>query len=81
LNQTSASYGTAPENGFLLATIGDLVIPDWHVISKMTPKFVIIPGSEAADPKVFSHHYKGHAKARVILAVLSLALAAVVSYF
>ncbi len=65
---------------FLLATVGDLVILDWLVISKMTPKFVIIPGSEAADYKDFSHHYKGHAKAAGILVFLALALAAVVSF-
>ena len=33
---------------FLLMTIGDLVLLDWLVISKITPKFVIIPGTERA---------------------------------
>ena len=65
---------------FLLATVGDLVIIDWLVISKMTPKFVIIPGSEPADYKDFSHHYKGHAKGAVIFVFLALGLAAVVSF-
>jgi hypothetical protein len=63
----------------LLVTIGDLVILDWLVISKITPKFVIIPGSEASDYKDFSCHFKAHAKAAVIIIFVCLALAAVVS--
>lgn len=65
---------------FALATIGDLVILDWLVVSRITPRFVIIPGSEAADYKDFSHHFRGHAKAGVIMAFIALGLAAVVSY-
>ena len=65
---------------FVLATIGDLVILDWLIITRITPKFVIIPGSAAADYKDFSHHYKGHAKAAVIMVFIALALAVVVSY-
>lgn len=38
----------------------DLVILDWLIISKITPKFVIIDGTTAEDYKDFSHHYKGH---------------------
>ena len=65
---------------FVLVTIGDLVILDWLVISKITPKFVIIPGSEAKDYKDFSHHYKAHAKAAVIIVFIALALAAVAAF-
>ena len=64
----------------LLATMGDLVILDWFVISKITPKFVIIPGSEEADYKDFSHHYKAHAQAAVILILLCLIIAGIVWY-
>lgn len=65
----------------LLATLGDLVVLDWLVVSKITPRFVIIPGSEKADYKDFSHHYKAHAKAAVALVLVSLAMAAIVSHF
>jgi hypothetical protein len=65
---------------FLLFTIGDLVILDWLVISRITPKFVIIPGSKAADYKDFSHHYKAHAKAAVVIVFILLALAAIASF-
>jgi hypothetical protein len=66
---------------FALATIGDLVILDWLIISRITPAFVVIPGSEAADYKDFSHHFKGHARAAIIMILIGLALAAVVSSF
>jgi len=65
----------------LLATLGDLVVLDWLVVSKITPRFVIIPGSEKADYRDFSHHYKAHVKAAVALVLVSLAMAAIISHF
>lgn len=64
-----------------LATLGDLVLLDWLLVSKITPRFVIIPGSEAADYKDFSHHYRAHARSAAGLIVLCLILAAVVWFF
>jgi len=52
------------------AFLGDLVVLDWLIISKITPDFVIIPGSNEDDYKDFSHHYSGHARASVVLVVL-----------
>lgn len=52
------------------AFLGDLVVLDWLIISKITPDFVIIPGSTEEDYKDFSHHFRGHARASVILVVL-----------
>ena len=54
----------------LLAFIGDLVVLDWFIISKITPRFVIIPGSQEEDYKDFSHHYRGHAWATIPLIIL-----------
>jgi hypothetical protein len=65
----------------LFATVGDLIILDWLIVSKITPKFVIIPGSEKADYKNFSHHYKAHAKSLVGLILVSLILAGIIWYF
>jgi len=65
---------------FQLAAFGDLVILDWLIVSKITPDFVMIPGTEKEDYKDFSHHYKGHARAAVIMSVLSLIVAALVVY-
>ena len=64
----------------MLASLVDLVVLDWLIVSRITPKFVIIPGSEAADYKEFSHHYKGHARAVFVLVILSLILAGILSW-
>lgn len=65
----------------MLTNLGDLVILDWLIVSTITPKFVIIPGSEEGDYKDFSHHYRGHAKATIIMILLSLILAGIIWYF
>jgi len=61
------------------ATFGDLVLLDWLIISKITPKFAIIPGSSKDDYKDFSHHYRGHAKAAGPMIIFALILAALAS--
>ena len=65
----------------LLATLGDLVILDWLVISKITPKFVVIPGTVEEDYKDFSHHFKGHARAAVVQVLACLLIACIIWYF
>jgi len=77
------AFGTAFLNLFVmlqLAMLVDLVLLDWLLVSRITPRFVIIPGTEKADYKNFSSHYRGHAKAAVALTIVSLAVAAVVSW-
>ena len=64
-----------------LAALVDLVILDWLIISRITPGFVIIPGSVEADYKNFSHHYRGHAWAALAITLLALAFAAIVVHF
>lgn len=66
---------------FTSANIGDLILLDWLIVSKVTPKFVIIPGSEVEDYKDFSHHYKGHARATIGMVVISLIMAGVIWHF
>ena len=63
----------------IFVTIGDLVILDWLIISKITPRFVVIPGSEVEDYKDFSHHYRGHLRATIIMIALCAAVAVIVS--
>jgi hypothetical protein len=53
----------------------------WLIVSKITPRFVIIPGSEKADYKDFSHHYKAHAKATIGLILICFIIAGIVWYF
>lgn len=64
-----------------LATLGDLVILDWLIVNTITPDFVIIPGTEKADYKDFSHHFRAHARAAIILVFLAILFAAIVWYF
>ena len=64
---------------FQLASLVDLVVLDWLIVSRITPSFVIIPGSVEADYKDFSHHYRGHARAFLAITLLALAFAAVVT--
>jgi len=65
----------------MFMTIGDLVFLDWLIISKITPSFVVIPGSETEDYKDFSHHYRGHLRATIIMIVLCATVAIVVSRY
>ncbi|MHB8055828.1 MAG: hypothetical protein ACYDH3_11340 [Candidatus Aminicenantales bacterium] len=65
---------------FIFVTIGDLVILDWLIVSRITPKFVIIPGTTREDYKDFSHHYIGHAKAAVILVPAFLLIAVAITF-
>jgi hypothetical protein len=60
--------------------LGDLIILDWLIISKITPSFVIIPGSDVTDYKDFSHHYKDHFKAILPILVLGMVFAGIVTY-
>jgi len=65
---------------FFLATLGDLVLLDWLLISKITPKFAIISGSIKEDYQDFSHHFRGHAKAAILMIILGLIIAGVISW-
>ena len=62
-----------------LAYLVDLVILDWLIVCKITPQFVIIPGTEEADYKDFSHHYRAQLRAAPILVLVCLILSAVLT--
>ena len=64
-----------------LAVIGDLVVLDWLIVSKIAPKFVIIPGTDETDYKDFSHHYRAHIRAAVPLVLVCAAVGGIVWYF
>lgn len=65
---------------FMIGTFGDLVILDWLIVSRITPKFVMIPGTSEEDYKDFSHHYRGHLWAAIPIVVLCAVVAAIASY-
>ena len=62
-----------------LVYLVDLVILDWLIVSKITPKFVVIEGTEVSDYKDFSHHYRAQLRAVPILIVICLIFAAIVT--
>jgi hypothetical protein len=64
----------------LLVNVGDVVILDWLIVSKITPAFVIIPGTQKSDYKDFSHHFRGHVKATLIQLILCCILAAIAAF-
>lgn len=64
---------------FAAAAAGDLVLLDWLVISRITPKFVIIPGTVRKDYRDFSHHFKGHAGGAVLMILLAAIIAGLAS--
>lgn len=64
---------------FIIGTLGDLMILDWLIVSKITPKFVIIPGTTEEDYKDFSHHYWGHLWAAIPMVIICTVVAAIAS--
>ena len=58
----------------------DLVVLDWLIISKITPKFVIIDGTSPEDYKDFSHHYKSHLVALIPLTLICILFSAIIVF-
>lgn len=83
--------GQAPElpftalflNGFGVAMVFnlfDLLILDWLIFCALTPRFVVLPGTEgAAGYKNYYFHFVGFIKGTIFSAVAGLAAAAAVS--
>jgi len=65
---------------FLAATLGDLVVLDWMIVSRITPEFVIIPGTNKEDYRDLSEHFRAHVRASVAMLLLAVILASVLSY-
>lgn len=58
----------------------DLVVLDWLIISKITPKFIIIDGTTPEDYKDFSHHYKSHLIAFIPLTLICILFSAIIVF-
>ncbi|MFX0203305.1 MAG: hypothetical protein ACFFCW_44950 [Candidatus Hodarchaeota archaeon] len=65
----------------LIFFLVDVLVLDWLIISKLTPKFVIIDGTTAEDYKDFSQHYKSHAIAAIPIMVFCALLALLIAIF
>ena len=59
----------------------DLVVLDWLIISKITPKFVIIESTTPEDYKDFSHHYRGHLIAVIPLILICAIFSVIIVFF
>ena len=68
--------------GILLITnLAELILVDLLMICTITPKFVVISGTEGlAGYKDYAHQIKAHLRGAVLMAVLALIMAAVVSF-
>jgi len=62
-----------------LTNVVEVIVLDWFVISRLTPSFVVIPGTAKQDYKDMSHHYEGHVRAAVIFLPISVAIGVLVS--
>lgn len=68
--------------GFLILfsfNVVDLVVIDWLVICFLTPKFLVAPGTEGHPGyKDYGFHFRAALKGTVLVAVMSLVMAALV---
>ena len=60
-----------------LTSAVEVVLLDWFIISRLTPAFVIIPGTDREDYRDMSHHYKGHVRAAIMFLPISVIIGAV----
>ena len=78
----SASLVTLTINGFgvaLFFNVVDLLIVDWLVLCRFTPRFLVIPGTEGmAGYKDYGHHFRGFVIGVGVSALLGVLTAAVV---
>ena len=59
----------------------DLLLLDWLMFCTITPKFVVIPGTEGMEGyKDYSHHFKASMIGTVLSVVAGLVIAGIVSF-
>jgi len=70
---------------FMFMNFADLIILDWIIVGTITPKFVIIPGTEHMKDKEYKEFRISHGKAHVLgtlfMCLLSLLLAFIIILF
>ncbi|UCG88359.1 MAG: hypothetical protein JSW71_07400, partial [Gemmatimonadota bacterium] len=64
----------------LVFNLVDLFILDWLIYCRITPRFVVIPGTEGfAGYKDFGHQFRAHIRGTILMVVLSFLLAGIVA--
>jgi hypothetical protein len=64
-----------------ISTWLELLLADWVVYCTITPKFIIIPGTEAADGyKDYGHQFRAHLRGTVYAVPVALIITAVASF-
>jgi hypothetical protein len=65
--------------------MADLIILDLLIVGTLTPKFVIVPGTEDMKEKEYKdfrvYHTKAHLKGLILLAIISLIIAVIVHLY
>jgi hypothetical protein len=65
---------------FLVFNIVDLLILDWLIFCTITPKFIVLPGTEGmAGYKDYGFHFRGFLKGTIICLVSALVFAGIAS--
>jgi hypothetical protein len=65
---------------FLVFNILDLLILDWLIFCTITPKFIVLPGTEGmAGYKDYGFHFRGFLKGTIICLVSALVFAGIAS--
>ena len=78
----SATFGALFLNGFgvaLFFNLVDLLIVDWLVLCRFTPRSLVIPGTEGmAGYKDYAHHFRGFVIGIGVSALLGVLTATVI---
>ena len=66
---------------FFLFNLVDLLILDWLILCRFTPRWAIIPGTEhIVIPNPYLHHFKGFLTGTVVSVIGGLAIAALLRF-
>ena len=65
----------------LIANLAELILVDLLLLCTITPKWIVIPGTEGtAGYKNYAYQIKAHLRGASLMAVISLIIAAIVSF-
>jgi len=65
----------------LIANLAELIVVDLLLLCTITPKWIVIPGTEGmAGYKDYAHQIKAHLRGAALMAAIALTVAAIVSF-